>query len=103
LIRNAGFPSYQEAVHLAEDGNIAHMPVLSAADVHRAYELCGVHPEDVCGKMVKKKTLTAVIDVNLKLDEKKQTLFIDVMHIDGSTFLVTVCKPLQLMLQCKIE
>jgi hypothetical protein len=90
LIRNAGFPSYQEAVHLVEDGNIAHMPVLSAADVRRAYDLYGAHPEYVRGKMVKKKVSRAVIDDNLILDEKKQTLYTDVMHIDGSKFLVTV-------------
>jgi hypothetical protein len=101
LIRNTRFPSYQEAVHLVEDGNIAHMPVLSAAYVHRAYELYGIHPEYVQGNMVKKRASQA--DDNLILDEKRQTLYTDVMHIDGSKFLVTVCKPLQLTLQCKIE
>jgi hypothetical protein len=79
------------------------MPVLSAADVRRAYDLYGAHPEYVRGKMVKKKASRAVIDKNLILDEKKQTLYTDIMHIDGSKFLVTVCKPLQLTLQCKIE
>jgi hypothetical protein len=80
------------------------MPVLSAADMRRAYELYGVHPEYVRGKMVKKKTSRAVVvDDNLVLDEKKQTLYTDVMYIDGSKFLVTVCEPLQLTLQCKIE
>jgi hypothetical protein len=33
LIRNAGFPLYQEALHLVEDGNMAHMPVLSAMGI----------------------------------------------------------------------
>jgi hypothetical protein len=103
LVRNVGFPSYQETVHLVEDGNIAHMPVLSAADVHRAYELYGIHPKYVRGKMVKKKALRAVVDDNLILDEKKQMLYTDVMHINGSKFLVTVCGPLQLTRQCKIE
>jgi hypothetical protein len=79
------------------------MPLLSAADVHRAYELYGIHPEYVRGKMVKKKALRAVVDDNLILDEKKQTLYTDVMHTDGSKFLVMVCEPLQLTLQCKIK
>jgi uncharacterized protein VirK/YbjX len=79
------------------------MPVLSAADVRRAYDLYGAHPEYVRGKLVKKKASRAVIDDNLILDEKKQTLDTDVMHIDSSKFLVTVCEPLQLTLQCKIE
>jgi hypothetical protein len=30
-------------------------------------------------------------------------LYTDIMHIVGSKFLVTVCKLLQLLLQCKIE
>jgi hypothetical protein len=103
LIKNAGLPSYQEAVYLVEDGNIAHMPVLSAADVHRAFELYGIHPEYVCGKMVKKKASRAVIDGNIILDERKQMLYTDVTYIDGSKFFVMVCKLLQLTLQCKIK
>jgi hypothetical protein len=79
------------------------MPVLSAADVHWAYDLFDVHLEFVRGKMVKKRALRAVIDDNLIQDEKEQTLYTDVMHIDGSKFLVMVCEPLQLTLQCKIE
>jgi hypothetical protein len=39
----------------------------------------------------------------LVLDEKKQVLHTDVMHLDGQHFLITVCKPLQLVLQCPIE
>jgi hypothetical protein len=50
------------------------MPVLSAADMHRAYELYDIHPENVYGKMVKKNALRAVVDDNPILDEKKQTL-----------------------------
>ncbi len=79
------------------------MPVLSAADVHRAYDLYGIHPEYVCWKMVKKKASRAVIYGNLILDEKKQMLYTDIMHIDGSKVFVTVCDPLQLMLHHKLE
>ena len=49
------------------------MPVLSAADMRRAYELYGVYPEYVRGKMVKKKASRAVVDDDLVLDEKRQT------------------------------
>ncbi len=37
------------------------------------------------------------------IDEKKQMLYTDVMHLDGEKFLVTVCKPLWLTIQCRIE
>ncbi len=63
----------------------------------------GVHPEYIHGKMVKKKASRAVKDDYLILDEKKQMLYTDIMHIDGCKFLLTVCKPLQLTLPCKIE
>ncbi len=71
------------------------MSVLSAADVHRAYDLYGIHPEYVRWKMVKKKASRAFIYDNLILDEKKQMLYTDIMHIDGRKVFVTVCNPLQ--------
>ena len=36
------------------------------------------------------------------MEEKRQALTADVMHIDGQIFLVTTCEPLQLTLQCPI-
>jgi hypothetical protein len=103
LVWNSGYPSYQVAIHLVEDGNIAQLPELTAEDVRRAYDLYGNPPEYVHGKMVKRKASRAVVDNDLIMDQKKQTLYSDVMHIDGVKFLVTVCEPLQLTLQCKIE
>ncbi len=103
LLCTSGFPSYNEAAHLVEDGNITGLPGLTAEDVHRAYEPYGQHPAYVRGKTVKKKTSRAIVDDDLVLDEKKQTLYTDVMHLDGEKFLVTVCKPLQLTIQCRIE
>jgi hypothetical protein len=90
LIRNGGFASYQEAMHLVQDGHFAHLPVLSAADVDRAYELYRVHPKYVRGEMVKKKALRAVIDDNLILGRKKQTPYTDAMHIGSTKFRVMV-------------
>jgi hypothetical protein len=52
--------------------------------------------------MVKRKASRAVDD-DLVMGQKKQTLYSDVMHIDCVKVLVTVCEPLQLTLQCKIE
>jgi hypothetical protein len=103
LVPNSGYQSYQEAIHLVEDGNIAQLPELMAEDVHRAYDLNGNPAEYVRGKMVKRKASRAVVDDDLVMDQKKPTLYADVMHIDGVKFLVTVCEPLQLTLQCKIE
>ena len=37
------------------------------------------------------------------MDEKKQVLYSDVMHLEGQSFLITVCEQLQLVLQCPVE
>ena len=55
------------------------------------------------GKMIKKKASRARFDDHLIMDQKRQTLHSDVMHLDGQLFLVTIFKPLQLVLQCAIE
>lgn len=36
------------------------------------------------------------------MQEKNQALYSDVMHIDGQTFSITTCEPLQLTLQCPL-
>jgi hypothetical protein len=88
LLRTSSFPSYNEAVHLVEDGNITGLPGLTAEDVRRAYELYAQHPAYLRGKTVKKKTGRAIVDDDLVLDEKKQMLYTDIMHLDGEKFLV---------------
>jgi hypothetical protein len=37
------------------------------------------------------------------LDEKRQVLYSDVMHIDSNKFLITVCESLQFTIQNRIE
>jgi hypothetical protein len=103
FLKKSGYPSMEEAIHLIEDGNIFGMPSLTRDDVKRAYEIYGLAPEYVRGKMTKQVVSRVSIDDNLVLDEKRQKLYTDVMHIDGNKFLITVCEPLQLTLQCRIE
>jgi hypothetical protein len=103
FLKMSGYPSVQEAIHLVQDGNIAIMPILTAEDVRRAFDLFGEPVGSVCGKMTKKKVGHAVYNDDLVLDEKKQVLYTDVMHLDSHHFLVTVCEPLQLTLQCPVE
>jgi hypothetical protein len=53
--------------------------------------------------MTKKKVSRAIVDEDLMLDERKQVLYSDVMHIDSNKFFITVCKLLQLTIQNRIE
>jgi len=55
LIRNSGYPSPNEAMHLLTDGNVRGMPALTVADLQRAYKVYGIHPEYVRGQLTKRK------------------------------------------------
>jgi hypothetical protein len=70
-----------------------------------AYQIYGEHREYVRGQMVKKTIGRVKTDVSLKSVQKMQRMYTDVMHIDIDTkmFLVLVSKPLNLMLQYKVE
>jgi hypothetical protein len=103
LLKISGYPPLQEAIHLIQDGNISNLPMLTAADIKRAYDMFGEPVGAVREKMTQKNVSHAVYDDDLIMDEKKQSLFSDVMHIDSCRFLVTVCEPLQLVMQCTIE
>jgi hypothetical protein len=103
LVRNAGYPSYQEVINLLQDGNFSHLPNLMAKDVRRAYDLFGKSAAFIRGRMTKQAAKRAVVEEDLVLKEKNLILHSDVMHIDKNLFLVTVCDPLQLTLQVHIE
>jgi hypothetical protein len=103
LVRNVGYPSYQEVINLLQDGNFSHLPNLTAKDVHRAYDLFGKSAAFIRGRMTKQAVKRAIVDEDLILEEKNLILHSDVMHIDKNLFLVTVCDPLQLTLQVHIE
>jgi hypothetical protein len=103
LLRTSGYTSMSEAIHLVEDGNITDMPMLTREDVWQVYDMYGIPLEFIRGKMTKKKVSRAIVDESLMLDEKKRVLYSDIMHINSNKFLITVRKPLQLVMQCKIE
>lgn len=90
-------------IHLVEDGNVEGMPALTKADVRRAYDLYGTHPAYVRGEMTKRAIGRTAVNHDLVLDEKRQALYTDVMHVEGRKFLVSVCEPLQLTFQCPVE
>jgi hypothetical protein len=103
LVRAAGYPSPIEVLHLVQDGNIRGMPVLSRADVERAYRIYGTHPEYVRGQLTSHKVGRVQVDIRLRRTEKKLHLFSDAMHIDNMMFLITATDPLNLTLQCRVN
>ena len=95
----SGSPSMIGVTHLAEDGIIVGLPALASTNIHRAYDIYGVHPGYVRGKMTQRPISRVVIDDSLIMEHEDQCLYTDVMHIDANKFLVTVTDPLQLTLR----
>lgn len=100
FIRNAGYPSEAEAIHLVHDGNIQNVPI-TANDIRNCFEIYGPMPEMVKGKMVFRKRTAeyGLIDEYLKEERKFQVFTTDVMELEGSKFLITVASPLELVIQ----
>jgi hypothetical protein len=92
LMKNSGYPSPNELMRLVSDGNMMNMPVLRHEDVLRAYEIFGPPAEYVRGKLTKSKVNCVPVDLLLKADDKNQTLWSDVMHIDGNKFFYQRCR-----------
>ena len=103
LIRNSGYPSPNEAMHLLTDGNVRGMPVLTVADLQRAYKVYSFYPEYVRGQLTKEKVSRSQVDLGLRSTDKNLRLYMDVMHLEGNMFLVTVADPLNLTLQSYVE
>jgi len=103
LVKNSGYPSPNEALHLLTDGNIQGLPALAAADLERAFKVYGIHPEYVRGQLTKKKVSRAQVDLGPRSTDKNIRMFADIMHLEGNMFLVTVTDPLNLTMQCYIE
>jgi hypothetical protein len=57
----------------------------------------------VRGKQTRQAIARAVIEPEAIMREKAQVIYADVMHIDGSKFLVSVVEPLQLTIQAPLE
>ena len=102
LVKNLGFPSMYEVIQIVESGSIGNMPLLTRDDVRRAYELYGPPVGFVRGKTTRRQARFAVPDDDLILDQKKQVLSADVMHLDSYKYLVSVSEPLQLTLQTPV-
>jgi hypothetical protein len=99
FLRKSGYPSVGEAVHLLTDGNVRGIPLLMRADVERAYNIYGMHPEYVRGKLTKKTVGRVKADPMLGSVSKTLSMYVDVMHVDSKKFMVSVADPLNLTLQ----
>jgi hypothetical protein len=102
LVKNLGFPSMYEVIQIVESGSVEKMPLLTRDDVRCAYELYGLRVGFVRRKTTRRQARFAVPDDDLILDQKKQVLSADIMHLDSYKYLMSVSQPLQLTLQMPV-
>jgi hypothetical protein len=104
FIRNAGYPSRNEAIHLIRDGNINNVPV-GVEDVNRYYDIYGPMVAAVRGKSTNKKVsfVGNEVDHGLKEQRKMQKLTSDVMFLKKLPFLVTIASPLELTISSALS
>ncbi len=103
FLKNSGYPSLSEAVHLLNDGNVQGGPQLLHADVEQVYWIYRAHPEYIRGKMTRKTVGRVQVDPALRSVEKTLKVYADIMHIDTMKFLESVADPLHLTLQSQLE
>ncbi len=62
LVRNCGYPSYQELTYMLQDGNLTYLPNLMGQDVHREYDLFGNSSKYLRGRMIRKPVKKVIVD-----------------------------------------
>jgi hypothetical protein len=82
FMKNSGYPSVGEAVHILTDGNVRGVPMLMREDLERAYKIYGLHPEYIRGKLTKKTVGRIPVDPTLRSVSKALKIYVDVMHVD---------------------
>jgi hypothetical protein len=96
FLKNAGFPSENEVIHLIRDGNI--VPV-SVQDIKKCFDIYGPPVAMIRGKMSSRKVnVTDSVDVGIKEERKIQTMCSDIMYVNEETFLISVASLLEIML-----
>ena len=98
FLKSLGYPTQKEAIGIVRDGNIKNIPC-TAEDVRRYFEIYGPQVPGIRGKMMKRRAiLVGKEDRGAKLQITNQEMTADVMHVAGEKFLVSISKPLGLLL-----
>jgi len=99
FINAAGFPSEKAAIDLVRDGNIKGLKV-DVTDIKNYFKIYGVPVEAIRGKTTKEKSVNKSDDFDEGIREQRtmQIMTADIMHAGEHKFVVSVSKPLMLLL-----
>ena len=102
FVRSAGFPSESAAVDLVRAGNVTNIP-FEVKDVRNYFEIYGEPMQAVRGKQTKVSVKQYDdFDAGVKMQVTVQTMTADVMEAGGKKFLVSICEPLQLIVNVPV-
>jgi hypothetical protein len=103
FLKALGYPSEKDALELLRTGNVRNIPH-SADDISRFYTVYGPQVEALRGKTTRSHAKTRVMsDEGSKMQLTYQDMVMDVMHVAGQKFLISICTPLGLLLVCHVE
>ena len=99
FIKAAGFPSEKAAIDMVRDGNIKGLKV-DVTDIKNYFKIYGVPVEAIRGKTTHEKAVNKRDDYDEGIREQRtmQIMTADVMYAGGHKFVVSVSKPLMLLM-----
>ena len=98
FLRALGYPTQKEALGVVRDGNIKNIPH-TAEDVKRFFDIYGPQVSGLRGRTMKRRVRAAAEeDRGAKLQVTNQEMTADVMQAAGQKLLVSISKPLGLLL-----
>jgi len=103
FLKALGYPTEREAVAIIRDGNVLNVPHM-VEDVRRFYDIYGAQVPGIRGRTTKQHATPAVrADLESKEQITHQEMVMDVMHIVGQPFLISVSSPLELTIICYVS
>jgi hypothetical protein len=103
FLKALGYPTEREAVAIIRDGNVLNVPHM-VEDVRRFYDIYGAQVPGIRGRTTKQHATPAVrADIESKEQITHQEMVMDVMHIVGQPFLISVSSPLELTIVCYVS
>jgi len=98
FLRSLGYPTQKEAMAIVRDGNVTNVPY-SAEDVKRFFDIYGPQVPGIRGRSMNRKVKHKTSeDRGARLQITSQEMTADVMHVAGQKALISVSKPLGIML-----
>jgi hypothetical protein len=98
FLKALGYPTEREALGIVSHGNLLNVPY-GTVDIKCFFDIYSAQIPGVRGKMMKQQVKRArMIEPHSKLQVTAQEMTANIMHVAGERFLVSVLKPLGLLL-----